>query len=628
MSDRFQLKALITGVDKLSPVLSGIRGKVAGFRKHLKSTGLGEFSIAGVVGAAAPLIFATKAAIDFESSMADVKKVVDFDSPEQFKAMGADILDMSKRLPMAAKDIAAIAAAGGQSGIAKSELPRFAEDAVKMGVAFDQTAEQAGDMMAKWRTSFSMGQDEVVALADKINYLGNTGPAKAKQISDIVTSIGPLGEVAGLASGSIAALGATIAGMGVGEDIAATGIKNFMLSLTAGSAATAAQKKTFKALRMDAKSVAAGMQKDAEGTMTRVLNAISNVDKSKQAAVMSELFGKESIGAIAPLLTKLDLLKENFGKVGDETKYAGSMNKEYEARAATTANNIQLFTNRATALGIAIGGFVLPPLNEFMGVVGPLVDGLADFAQANPMLIKGLAGMAIGFVALKAAVFATTIAVKVFMAVSKLDLVTLAISGLAMAAGFLIANWSTLGPKFQAIWTAITGYFSAAFDTIRPFLAWTPLGLIVANWGPLMNFFSELWMTIKVVAGLAFDGLAQLFLNFTPLGLIIKNWEPIVAWVSGWVERVKAFIRPLIDLLGSVGAGVNDSFSGALNAGADSLSRGRQSLVAQTTSAQQQKVAADMTVRFVDAPPGMRAEPGKATPGAAVNPQVGYRSLK
>ena len=628
MSDRFQLKALITGVDKLSPVLSGIRGKVAGFRKQLKSSGLGEFSIAGVVGAAAPLIFATKAAIDFESSMADVKKVVDFDSPEQFKAMGADILDMSKRLPMAAKDIAAIAAAGGQSGIAKSELPRFAEDAVKMGVAFDQTAEQAGDMMAKWRTSFSMGQDEVVALADKINYLGNTGPAKAKQISDIVTSIGPLGEVAGLASGSIAALGATIAGMGVGEDIAATGIKNFMLSLTAGSAATAAQKKTFKALRMDAKSVAAGMQKDAEGTMTRVLNAINNVDKSKQAAVMSELFGKESIGAIAPLLTKLDLLKENFGKVGDETKYAGSMNKEYEARAATTANNIQLFKNRATALGIAIGGFVLPPLNEFMGVVGPLVDRLADFAQANPMLVKGLAGMALGFVALKAGAFGAGLVVKAFMAATSFTPLGIAIRALALGAGFLIANWSTLGPKFQAIWTAITGYFSAAFDTIRPFLAWTPLGLIVANWGPLMNFFSELWMTIKVVAGLAFDGLAQLFLNFTPLGLIIKNWEPIVAWVSGWVERIKAFIKPLIDLLGSVGAGVNDSFSGALNAGADSLSRGRQSLVTQTASTQLQKVAADMTVRFVDAPPGMRAEPGKATPGAAVNPQVGYRSLK
>ncbi|MCD3082709.1 hypothetical protein GFK18_23320, partial [Salmonella enterica subsp. enterica serovar Enteritidis] len=36
----------------------------------------------------------------------------------------------------------------------------------------------------------------------------------------------------------IAAMGATIAGMGVESEIASTGIKNFMLSLTAGNSAT------------------------------------------------------------------------------------------------------------------------------------------------------------------------------------------------------------------------------------------------------------------------------------------------------------------------------------------------------------------------------------------------------
>ena len=55
--------------------------------------------------------------------------------------------------------------------------------------------------MAQWRTAFNMTQDEVAGLADKINYLGNTGPANAKKISDIVTRIGPLGGVAGVASG-------------------------------------------------------------------------------------------------------------------------------------------------------------------------------------------------------------------------------------------------------------------------------------------------------------------------------------------------------------------------------------------------------------------------------------------
>ena len=141
-----------------------------------------------------------KAAINFEAAMSDVRKVVDFDTPQQFKEMSRDILELSKRIPMTAEALAQIVASGGQSGIAKQDLTAFAESAAKMGVAFDITAEQAGDMMAKWRTAFKMGQDDVNKLADKINYLGNTTAASAPLISDVVTRIGPLGEVGGVVS--------------------------------------------------------------------------------------------------------------------------------------------------------------------------------------------------------------------------------------------------------------------------------------------------------------------------------------------------------------------------------------------------------------------------------------------
>ena len=203
MADKFQLKALITGVDRLSPMLSGVQKNAMALRKKLGKSGLGNISFGEIAtgGAiAAPFIAGVKAAMEFESRMADVKKVVDFDSPAQFKQLGKDVLELSTRLPMAAEGIAQIVAAGGQAGIPRAELMGFASDAVKMGVAFDQTAEESGKMMATWRTAFRMGQADVVTLADKINYLGNTGPASTKQISAIVTQIGPLGEVAGMAS--------------------------------------------------------------------------------------------------------------------------------------------------------------------------------------------------------------------------------------------------------------------------------------------------------------------------------------------------------------------------------------------------------------------------------------------
>ena len=135
-------------------------------------------SIAGKVAAFSVVTDGLKSAYDeavkFESAMADVRKVVDFDTPQQFKEMSADIINLTKTLPMTAEDLAKIVAAGGQAGIAKDDLLDFADAAAKMGVAFDVTAEEAGDMMAKWRTAFKMNQNQVVELADKINYLGNT----------------------------------------------------------------------------------------------------------------------------------------------------------------------------------------------------------------------------------------------------------------------------------------------------------------------------------------------------------------------------------------------------------------------------------------------------------------------
>ena len=443
MADKFQLKAILTGVDNFTPVLKGAQRKVLSMRKALLKSGFADFSLGDALAGgamAAPFVEASRAAIDFESAMADVRKVVDFPTPEAFKQMGDDIIEMSANMPMAAKDIAAIVAAGGQAGIASKDLQQFAADAVRMGIAFDQSAEESGDMMAKWRTSFRLTQDEVVALADKINYLSNTGAASAQQISGIVTRIGPLGEVAGLASGEIAAMGATLAGVGIQEEVAATGMKNFMLTLTSGKSATAKQQQMFKALRMDAEAVAAAMQSDASGTMLRVLEAISLVDKTKQASVLSTLFGRESIGAIAPLLTNTELLRQNFERVADSAQYAGSMQAEYEARSKTTANALQQLKNQTTALAISVGNVLLPPILEFTKAATPLLNGIRDIVEENPWLIKGLLGAAAALVVVKTALFGVATAMKlvsVFMGGPW----TVAIKGLILLIGALVSNW-------------------------------------------------------------------------------------------------------------------------------------------------------------------------------------------
>lgn len=584
----FELKALITGVDKLSPALSSMQKKIKGFQKGIKSSGLADFSVGDLVGGgalAAPFIAGAKAAIDFESQMADVRKVVDFDTPKQFAEMGEDILKMSDRLPMAANDIAKLVAAGGQAGIARQDLKQFAEDALKMGVAFDQSADQSGDMMAKWRTSFKMTQGEVVALADKINYLSNNGAANAQQISDIVTRIGPLGSIAGVTSGQIAALGATMAGVGVEQEVAATGIKNFMVALTAGKSATKQQQAGMKELGLSSTKLAASMQKDAQGTMLTVLQQISKLDKTRQVAAFNVLFGKESMGAIAPLLANLDLLKKNFNMVGDASQYTGSMQKEYEARAATTANQLQLLNNQATHAGVALGNALLPQINASARGMMPLINKVTDFVSRNPGMVRALLGAAVGFTTLKLAVMGASVALKVMSFVASASPVGLIVRGIALAAGLIIANWDAIGPYFKKLWETIGPYFDAGWALFQKVFRWTPLGMVINNWGPVVQWFQDMWAKLK----------------------------PIIEWFTDGASETVAAANAA-----QWGAGGY----GAYGAGVASTGYNPYQ-IKQGPSAQPQGT---VTVQFENAPPGMKVTESRSS-GIDVNHDVGYTRI-
>ena len=663
MADRFQLKALITGVDKLSPTLNGIRKNVSVFRKQLSSSGLGNIGFKDVLqgGAfAAPFIAGAKAAIEFESSMADVKKVVNFDTPEQFHQMGQDVLDLSEKMPMAASGIAAIVAAGGQAGFARGELKQFAEDAVKMGIAFDQTADQSGDMMAKWRTSFKLTQPEVVKLADKINYLSNIGPSSAAQISDIVTRIGPLGAIAGLASGQIAAMGATLAGVGVPSEVAATGMKNFMLALTKGGSATKQQAQAFKSLRLDVKQLANGMQKDAQGTIEDVLGRIAQVDPSKQAGLLTQLFGTESVSAIAPLLTNLDLLKKSFDAVAEGGGSAGSMQTEYNSRSATTANAMQLLTNKVNRLGIVVGGALLPPFNDFMDQIGPLISQMSSLASEHPGVIRGVLGAALAFGVLRVAAMGAMIATKIMSAVTLMSPIGIIVRGIALAAGLLISNWATVAPYFQAIWEKIQGPAMVLWGWFKQALAYTPIPLIMENWGPLTELFKALWGVLLAVSTPAMDFLGRMF-DWSPLGLIVKHWAPITAWFQDLWATLKPIIEPMMKYFGGgegviatatnkanafaeaqrvrnagVGGGDGSLLLGKFNTasgsgsllGRTSLAAQSGSLLQQTAANQAQKVDGEINVNINGAPTGTTVDQAKTNQsGLSIRPNVGTRTI-
>lgn len=311
---------------------------------------------------------ATKKAIEFESTMADVAKVVDGLRDQNgaftksYYEMSDALLNMSKSIPMTADALGQIMASAGQAGIASEDLTKFTETAAKMGVAFDTTAEQAGEWMATWRTALNLSQTQVAALGDQLNYLGNTTSENALKLSEVVTRVGALGQTAGLSAGEVAALAASMPG--VTAEISATGIKSMMIAMTAGASATSKQAAVLQQLGFTASDMANRMQTDAKGAIIDLLGTIKQLPAAEQTAALSQYFGKESVSSIAPLLKNLGYLQQQFAKVGDASAYSGSMEAEYAVRADTTANKLQLMQNKLAVLQVRIGNKILPYVND------------------------------------------------------------------------------------------------------------------------------------------------------------------------------------------------------------------------------------------------------------------------
>lgn len=622
MSDSFQLKAIITGVNKLSPALTTMQKDLRKFKGEFKDVMQSVAMMGAAIGGA--FIIPINQAMEFESSMADVRKVVDFDTPAQFKEMGEDILKLSTELPMAADGIAAIVAAGGQAGIARADLKAFATDAVKMGIAFDQTAEESGQMMAQWRTAFKLTQNEVVTLSDKVNYLGNTGPANAAKISEIVTRIGPLGSVAGLASGEIAAMGATIAGMGVESEIASTGIKNFMLSLTSGTG-KGLKGKVLKAIKIDPKQLAADMQKDSKTAILKVLDSVAKLPKAKQAAALEALFGRESLGAIAPLLTNMDLLRENFKKVADAQVYAGSMQKEYESRAATTANAVQLLKNQLEIASITLGDMFLPYITEGTKELKPLLEQFRQWVKANPELIKTVFKLGIYLISVATGVTAVTKAIGVMNFVTKMSPLGKLLTLLIGAGALIVANWDTVGPVFKEVWNQIK-----------------PIVDLVGGWEGAMKGLA-LYMAgdfaFSFLKGINAGGAGVRGLNgalktlisyggqMVTIGVIISSFKQLddLSKESQATNKSKGDI--LVDRLKK---GEQDrGYTGFIPRMKELLNMdGSQNSKVPLASARPQAVNGEITVKFDNAPPGMAIVGTKTNQsGFGVGYDVGYNQF-
>ncbi|EKO3395740.1 phage tail tape measure protein [Vibrio fluvialis] len=368
--------------------------------------------------ASAPMVASVWTAVKNESSFADVKKVVDM-SPEE----AAQLREWSLKTQASkaggglnANDINAMLAAGGQSGISDlNELKRFVLDSAEMGVAFDMEAGAAGETLATFKAALGLDHEGAVGLAGLANYLSNNSNAKAKDIAGVMARQGASAQLAGFSTNDAAALSAAMLATGMGEERSATALKNISGRLTLGGAATGAQKAALGSIGFDAESLASDMQYNASGTFLELLEAIKQAPLEEQSALITQIFGEESKGAVASLTKNTQLFQKTLKLASeDQAVHTKSLKDEFDSRVSTTENGLQLFMNKLNRLSVIVGNALLPALNWVLEPLGNLVSGIADFAEVNQGLTAAVGVGIAGFIALKGAMLAGKAASLIF----------------------------------------------------------------------------------------------------------------------------------------------------------------------------------------------------------------------
>ena len=555
----FKIFATMSLVDAISKPLAYIQ-------KSLKSTEGAAGSLSNRLGrlatgfgkvAAASAIFLgslgalTSQAIAFESKMADVAKVVDFESPAELEGMSRAIQDLSLQIPIAAEGFADIVAAAAQSGVAKDDLIDFSIQAAKMGVAFDVAAGEASKTMADWRAGMGLTLQETYSLADAVNHLANNMNATAPEISQVLNRAGAVGKAAGFTETQLAALAATGLSAGASADIVGTGLNSIFATLSQGSSMTKEAAKAFQTLGLDAAKLGQSMQVDAQGTILNVLESIAALPKENQLSVITSAFGQLSLKSIAPMVGNLDNLRGAFNLVGDAANYAGSMEAEYAARSATTENSLQLMKNSFNVLAIAIGTQFLPVIDAAAKGISGFIRILISAArtEVGGFLIKLAAGIAAAVVGVTGLITAFALLKPIILIVgSALGAVAWPITLIAGAVALLTLAWKkdflglatmarNFAGKVKLVFQGVYEIFSTLKDgkgelsaeLAKKIEAAGLMGLVTDVSRAIyrvMNFFKGLASTFQTMVQPAFSRLGEAF------RLLITAIQPLFGHLS------------------------------------------------------------------------------------------------
>ena len=372
--------------------LHSFGSKMQGIGKNMQSVGSTLTK-----GLTVPLLagagVAVKAAIDYESAFAGVKKTVD-GTPQQFAQLSTSIREMAKEMPSSAVEIANVAEAAGQLGVPIGAIKDFSKTMINLGVSTNLSSEEAASSIAKIGNIMQVSGKDLGTwsghFGSAVVDLGNHFATTERDIVEMTNRLAAGGKLAGLTTPEILGLATAMSSVGIEAEAGGTAMTQTLTGI--GKAVSGVGKGAKEKLEVIAQT--AGMtaeqfstawkQKPAEALQAFIKGLQRAHDEGKNMDGILDELGMTGIrqgNMLKSLASASDKMSEAVSRSNTAWKENNALTNEASKRYETTESQLKIFKNKLTDIAIEFGGPLLKALNSGLDAAKPWLQTLSDMAK-------------------------------------------------------------------------------------------------------------------------------------------------------------------------------------------------------------------------------------------------------
>lgn len=351
--------------------------------------------------------------------------------------------DLAKELPTSHEEIAKVAEAAGQLGIKTDKVVGFTKTMIDMGESTNMSADTAATSLARFANITQMSQDKFSNLGSAIVDLGNNLATTESEITEMGLRLAGAGKQIGMTEGDIVGFAAALSSVGIEAEAGGSAFSRLMVQMQlatetgveafaplkqavaeqgvswesfvhavnwGGKELTAVSKQMgiptseLKKMYKEA-SKASGSLEDFANVTGRTSEEFAQLFKSNPSQALIEFIQglkdseKHGISAIKVLddmgITEVRLRDSLLRAANASDVFEGAVKRGNEAfnentalaeeagkRYGTTESRLKILRGQLNDVAITFGGPLVAALNSAISAAKPMIEALANMAEA------------------------------------------------------------------------------------------------------------------------------------------------------------------------------------------------------------------------------------------------------